>query len=90
MSRPQKLVIAAVLGLALSQFAAAAPAAEAANPLFKASTLPFQYPAFDKIKDAHFKPAFVEGMRVQLKEIDAIANNPKAPTFDNTIVAMEK
>jgi len=90
MSRPQMLVIAASLGLALSQFAVAAPVAQAANPLFKASTLPFQYPAFDKIKDEHFKPAFEEGMRVQLKEIDAIANNAKAPTFDNTIVALEK
>jgi peptidyl-dipeptidase Dcp len=84
------LVIAASLGLALSQTVLAAPAATAANPLFAASTLPFQYPAFDKIKDEHFAPAFAEGMRIQLKEIDAIANNPKAPTFDNTIVAMEK
>ena len=90
MSRPQMLVIAASLGLALSQLAVAAPDAQAANPLFKASTLPFQYPAFDKIKDDHFKPAFEEGMRIQLKEIDAIANNAKAPTFDNTIVALEK
>ena len=90
MPRPQMLVIAASLGLALSQIALAAPAAQAANPLFKASTLPFQYPAFDQIKDEHFKPAFEEGMRAQLKEIDAIANNPKAPTFDNTIVALEK
>jgi peptidyl-dipeptidase Dcp len=85
------LVIAASLGLALSQLAAAAPAAPlAANPFMKPSTLPFQYPAFDKIKDEHFAPAFAEGMRIQLKEIDAIANNAKAPTFDNTIVAMEK
>jgi peptidyl-dipeptidase Dcp len=84
------LFIAASLGLALSQIALAAPAATAANPLFTASTLPFHYPAFDKIKDEHFAPAFAEGMRVQLQEIDAIANNPKAPSFDNTIVAMEK
>jgi len=84
------LVIAASLGLALSQSVFAAPAATAANPLFAASTLPFQYPAFDKIKDEHFAPAFAEGMRIQLKEIDAIANNPKAPSFDNTIVAIEK
>ena len=90
MPRPQMLVIAASLGLALSQIAVAAPVAQAANPLFKASTLPFQYPAFDQIKDEHFKPAFEEGMRAQLKEIDAIANNAKAPTFDNTIVALEK
>ena len=87
------LVIAASLGLAMSQFALAAPAVPAAigaNPLFTASALPFQYPAFDKIKDEHFAPAFAEGMRIQLKEVDAIANNAKAPTFGNTIVAMEK
>ncbi|MES2115457.1 MAG: M3 family metallopeptidase, partial [Pseudomonadota bacterium] len=98
MSRPQMLVLVASLGLAMTQFAHAAPAAPAAataaalagNPFLKPSTLPFEYPAFDKIKDEHFAPAFAEGMRVQLQEIDAIANNPKPATFDNTIVAMER
>ncbi|MES2349513.1 MAG: M3 family metallopeptidase [Pseudomonadota bacterium] len=91
MSRPQMLVIAAALGLAFSQTVLAAPAAAlAGNPLAAASTLPFHYPAFDKIKDEHFLPAFAEGMRIQLKEIDAIANNKQPATFDNTIVAMEK
>jgi len=85
------LVVAAALGLAFSQTVLAAPAAAlAGNPLATASTLPFNYPAFDKIKDEHFAPAFIEGMRIQLKEIDAIANNKAAPSFDNTIVAMEK
>ena len=85
------LIVAAALGLAFSQTALAAPAAAlAGNPLAAASTLPFHYPAFDKIKDEHFQPAFVEGMRIQLKEIEAIANNKKPATFDNTIVAMEK
>ena len=88
------LVLAASLGLAMTQIVQAAPAAPAAavaaNPFFKASTLPFQYPAFDKIKDEHFAPAFAEGMRQQLKEIDAIANNAKPATFENTIVAMER
>jgi peptidyl-dipeptidase Dcp len=91
MSRPHMLVVAAALGLAFSQTVLAAPAAAlAGNPLATASTLPFHYPAFDKIKDEHFAPAFIEGMRIQLKEIDAIANNKAAPSFDNTIVAMEK
>jgi len=91
MTRPQMLVVAAALGLAFSQTVLAAPAAAlAGNPLAAASTLPFNYPAFDKIKDEHFAPAFIEGMRIQLKEIDAIANNKAAPSFDNTIVAMEK
>ncbi|WGG53634.1 M3 family metallopeptidase [Rugamonas sp. DEMB1] len=88
------LVLAASLGLAMTQIVQAAPAAPAAavaaNPFFKASTLPFQYPAFDKIKDEHFAPAFAEGMRQQLKEIDAIANNAKPATFENTVVAMER
>ncbi len=93
MSRPQVLVIAAALGLAFSQTVLAAPAPAAAlagNPLAAASTLPFHYPAFDQIKDEHFQPAFVEGMRIQLKEIAAIADNKKPATFENTIVAMEK
>jgi peptidyl-dipeptidase Dcp len=87
------LVVAAALGLAFSQTVLAATAvspALAGNPFATASTLPFHYPAFDKIKDEHFAPAFIEGMRIQLKEIDAIANNKAAASFDNTIVAMEK
>ena len=91
MTRPHMLVVAAALGVAFSQTVLAAPAAAlAGNPLATASTLPFHYPAFDKIKDEHFIPAFNEGMRIQLKEIDAIANSKATPSFDNTIVAMEK
>jgi len=93
MSRPHLLVIAAALGLAFSQTVIAAPAPAAAlagNPLATASKLPFHYPAFDQIKDQHFLPAFAEGMRIQLQEIAAIANNAKPATFENTIVAMEK
>src|SRR5690606_39255373 len=54
------------------------------------STLDLNYPQFDRIKDSDFGPAFDAGMAQQLKEIDAIANDPAAPTFQNTIVAMEK
>src|SRR5256886_7787111 len=60
------------------------------NPLAAESVLPYQYPSFDKIKDEHFVPAIEAGMREQLKEIDPIANNSEAPTFDNTIVALER
>jgi peptidyl-dipeptidase Dcp len=67
-----------------------AAASEADNPLFSASTLPLQYPPFDKIKDSNFAPALDRGMAEQLAEIDTIANNPDEATFDNTIVAMEK
>jgi len=69
---------------------ASATAAEATNPLFAESPLPLHYPQFDKIKDSDFAPAFDRGMADQLAEIDAIADNPEPPTFDNTIVAMEK
>src|SRR2546430_8757348 len=60
------------------------------NPLFNPSPLPFQAPPFDKIRDADYQPAIEEGMKRGLAEIEVIANNPDPPTFDNTIVAMEK
>lgn len=60
------------------------------NVFFADSTLPLKYPAFDKIKDADFAPAFDAGMKEELAEVDAIANNPEAATFDNTILALEK
>src|SRR5271170_2859928 len=60
------------------------------NPFYAASTLPFQAPPFDKIKDSDYQPAIEAGMAQQRKEMQAIADNPARPTFDNTIVAMEK
>ena len=90
------MALAASLGLAMpayAQAATAAPAAAAAetsNPFAAESPLPLHYPQFDKIKDSDFAPAFDAGMAGQLKEIDAIANNPEAASFDNTILAMEK
>lgn len=60
------------------------------NPFMHASTLPFQAPDFNKIKDSDFEPAFNEGIKRQLAEIDKIANNPEEPTFENTLVALEK
>ncbi|MET3652271.1 peptidyl-dipeptidase Dcp [Dyella japonica] len=72
--------------------AAAAPAVEvsAVNPFLEPSTLPFQAPPFDKIKDGDYQPAFEEGMKQQLVEINQIADNPDAPTFENTFIPMEK
>jgi len=69
-----------------------APAAGAArgNPLMTPSPLPFGAPAFDKIQDADFKPAMEAGIKAELDEIGAIAANPAAPTFENTLVALEK
>ncbi|MBA2238391.1 MAG: M3 family metallopeptidase, partial [Lysobacter sp.] len=60
------------------------------NPFFSQGDLPLHYPRFDRIDDSHFGPGFDRGMAEHLKEIEAIANNPEAPTFENTIVAMEK
>jgi peptidyl-dipeptidase Dcp len=60
------------------------------NPLLTESNLPFHYPHFDLIRNEHFAPAFDWAMTDHLREIDAIAHNPEAPTFDNTVVAMEK
>jgi peptidyl-dipeptidase Dcp len=60
------------------------------NPFYAASTLPFQAPPFDRIKDADYQPAIEAGIAEQLKETEAIAENPAAPTFENTVAAMEK
>jgi len=60
------------------------------NPFYATSTLPLQAPAFDKIKDSDYQPALEAGMAQQLEEIRAIAENPDPPTFDNTLVALEK
>ncbi len=61
-----------------------------ANPFYKASTLPYQAPAFDTIKDSDYESALLAGMAEQTKEMRAIADSAAKPTFENTIVAMEK
>lgn len=60
------------------------------NPFAAPSPLPFHAPAFDKIRVEHFLPTFTFGMRQQLAEMQAIASQTTAPTFENTIVAMER
>ncbi len=69
---------------------ASLPAADTDNPLLKPSPLPYELPPFEQIKDEHFAPAFDVAMAEELKEVDAIANNADAPTFDNTVVALER
>lgn len=66
------------------------PATAYSGPFAAPSPLDLHYPQFDRIKDSDFAPAFDAGMAQQLREIDAIANSPDAPTFQNTIVAMER
>ena len=104
MHRLRLLVAMASLGFAAcspsgdtadTQKSAAAPAdavatAQAGNPFFTVSTLPFQAPPFDKIKESDYGPAIEEGMRQHLAEIDRIAGSAEAPSFDNTLVAMER
>jgi peptidyl-dipeptidase Dcp len=63
---------------------------DASNPFFAASTLPFHAAAFDKIRDADFKPAIEEGIRQKETEIQQIADDTAAPTVANTVVALEK
>jgi peptidyl-dipeptidase Dcp len=60
------------------------------NPFYAPSPLPFQAPPFDRIKDSDYQPAIEAGMAQQRKEIETIADNPAAPTFENTFVAIEK
>lgn len=59
-------------------------------PFLKASPLPFQAPQFNRIHDGDYLPAMEAGMKAHLAEIQKIANNPAAPTFENTLVAMER
>lgn len=60
------------------------------NPFMKKSSLQYQAPEFDKIKDEHFKPAFDFGLKQNISEIEKIANNTETPTFQNTVLALEK
>ena len=60
------------------------------NPFYAASSLPYQAPPFDKIKDSDYQPAIDAGMAEQRKEVRAIADDSAPPTFDNTFVALEK
>ncbi len=89
------LVALVILGLLAIQFEPSRPVTAtmhtaAANPFFTASTLPFEAPPFDKIAESDYTPAIEEGMKRQLAEIETIANSPAAPTFANTIEAMER
>ncbi|WP_282148476.1 M3 family metallopeptidase [Algibacter lectus] len=62
---------------------------EIQNPLVQKSILQYQAPQFDLIKDEDFVPAFKEGLKIHDSEIDAITNNTEAPTFENTVLALE-
>ncbi len=63
---------------------------QAQNPFLEKYKTPHDTAPFDKIKTEHFEPALLEGMKRQMEEINVIINNPKAPDFQNTIVALER
>lgn len=90
MRTPATLALAAGLTMSLGAFAATPDTMSPDNPFAAPSTLPYQLPPFDRIHDGNFAPGFTAGMAEQRREIDAIASSPDAPSFDNTIVAMEK
>ena len=60
------------------------------NPLLNQPLTPFGAPAFDQVQLKHYLPAFKEAIRLNQEEIDAIVNNEEAPTFENTIVALDR
>jgi peptidyl-dipeptidase Dcp len=79
-----------VLALAaLPVFAQQAAPAAAGNPFFEEWTTPFGVPPFGQIKEAHYLPAFKEGIARERKEVDAIVANSEAPTFTNTLEALD-
>src|SRR5215469_2387526 len=85
------ILVAAVLPHGSSNAAVPQPAQFGpSNPFYAASTLPLQAPPFHKIKDSDYQPAIEAGMAQQRQEVRAIAQNPDPPTFENTLVALEK
>src|SRR5262249_19530463 len=67
-----------------------AAALPAGSPFAATSPLPYQAPQFDKLKDGDYQPAIEAGMVQDTADSEAVANNPAPPTFENTIVALEK
>ncbi|HEY0682581.1 MAG TPA: M3 family metallopeptidase [Steroidobacter sp.] len=90
---PAKTLAAAVLAATLGTMtmnAIAAPALSPDNPFARESTLPYKWPPLDKIKNEHYVPAIEAGMAEQRAEVTAVATSKAAPTFENTIVALER
>jgi len=75
--------------LLLIAFAGCKKEEKSSNPFFNKYDTPFEVPPFEQIKAAHFMPAFLKGFEEQNKEIKAIINNPRTPTFENTIKALK-
>ena len=84
MKRITVIILISVLALV-----ACKQAEKSDNPFFNKYDTPFEVPPFEKIKTSHFMPAYLKGFEEEMKEIEAIINNPGEPTFENTIKAME-
>ena len=74
----------------LSAIAMSLLACNQTNPLLEQPNTPFGVPAFDQVKNAHYLPAFEEAIKQNKAEVEAIVNNPEEPTFENTIVALDR
>ena len=83
-------VFAAPAGAATKKAAGPAATLSASNPFAKPSALALEAPDFSKIKDSDYLPALLAGMAEQKREVTAVANQKATPTFDNTIVALER
>ncbi len=90
MSPHFRLTVLVMSWLAGQSQSLAQPAAPGRHPLLLESRLPYHLPPFAQIKDEHFEPAFEQGMAEELAEVDAVAKSSAKPTFDNTIVALER
>lgn len=89
----RKIVMAASIAVALSACGSQGKKAnsdESGNPFFTEYTTPFGVPPFDQIKLEHYKPAFLQGMAEEVKEIEQIVNQTAEPNFENTIVALDQ
>jgi peptidyl-dipeptidase Dcp len=83
-------IVAGAMALGAGTVTCGAATFGPANPFYAPSTLPFHAPPFDKIKDADYQPAIEAGMARELAEIQRIAEDAAAPTFENTFIALEK
>jgi len=90
MKKPIIMLITAYLFIGSCTHQKKETTANMENPFFKEWTTPFGVPPFDEIKEEHFIPAIEEGIKQQQAEIDAIVANAEQPTFDNTILALDK
>jgi len=92
--RKNLLLILFFISLAVLQTGAAVAPKEdpvlAGNPFFKPYATPFRVPPFDLIKNEHFLPAIEAGIKREKAEVDAIIANPQAPTFENTLEALDR